>query len=153
MRHKTIQKLLSGYLDGELTPANRETVENHLAQCASCRRYVERLKLLLDQPDLTAFPRLTPDPFLPGKIRVLAAGKNKKPAGIMPHGVRLKPAFLALVCVAAFLLGSWLGNRLGEMSINSSSSSGYSGFILPDSTTTLNGIWVEAVDQLVGEEK
>jgi len=153
MRHKTIKNLLPEYIDNELKPEVRKAVEEHLRKCSACRQYMERLRLLLEEPDLTFFPRLTPDPFLPVRIRALAEEKNRTSAGRASFSTRLKPVLVAVLCIAAFLLGGWMGNHLGEMSAESSPSSAYSGFILPDSTTTFNGIWVEAMDQLVGAEK
>jgi hypothetical protein len=42
--HDTIMQQLTAYADGELKPAERETVERHLADCAQCRRALEGIR-------------------------------------------------------------------------------------------------------------
>jgi len=58
MSHDVVQDLLSSYLDGDLSPQQRDEVEEHLASCAECREELEMLRLTLDAlhdlPDLPA---------------------------------------------------------------------------------------------------
>ena len=42
--HETLEPLLSAYLDGELDPARRRRVEEHLATCAFCTRELAHLQ-------------------------------------------------------------------------------------------------------------
>lgn len=42
--HDTIMQQLSAYSDGELKPAERESVDRHLAECAECRRVLEGIR-------------------------------------------------------------------------------------------------------------
>jgi hypothetical protein len=42
--HDTIMQQLSAYSDGELKPAERESVDRHLAQCDECRRALEGIR-------------------------------------------------------------------------------------------------------------
>ncbi len=44
--HNQVQKLLSAYLDDELTQADRQRVRIHLEDCADCRREFEQLQEL-----------------------------------------------------------------------------------------------------------
>jgi anti-sigma factor RsiW len=39
-----IRILLAGYVDGELPPAERQSVEEHLRQCSTCRRLLQEQK-------------------------------------------------------------------------------------------------------------
>lgn len=41
--HETFMRQMSGYLDGELGPAERVAMETHVAGCAQCRRALEEL--------------------------------------------------------------------------------------------------------------
>jgi len=43
-----IQPLMSGYLDGELTREEIETVERHVAECPSCREEFNKMKRMVD---------------------------------------------------------------------------------------------------------
>lgn len=44
MTHARVQRQLSAYLDGELTPADADQVRTHLAGCAICREELSRLQ-------------------------------------------------------------------------------------------------------------
>ena len=43
-RCRTLFKELSRYLDGDLTPARRRSVERHIDECACCRTMAARLR-------------------------------------------------------------------------------------------------------------
>jgi anti-sigma factor RsiW len=58
MRHRSIQRRLSPYLDGELVGRRRRRVESHLARCPDCGRVfrtlaivVSRMPMLRRHPD------------------------------------------------------------------------------------------------------
>lgn len=51
----TIAPLLDAYLDGELPPTEQETVEAHLASCASCRAEAGAIRSIV--ADARALPR------------------------------------------------------------------------------------------------
>lgn len=44
MEHKQIRALFSAYFDGELSDDQRGRVNDHVAQCADCRRELEAMK-------------------------------------------------------------------------------------------------------------
>jgi anti-sigma factor RsiW len=44
MTHEPDKEALSAYLDGEVTPAERGTVEAHLRSCPACARYLQRIQ-------------------------------------------------------------------------------------------------------------
>jgi predicted anti-sigma-YlaC factor YlaD len=46
MDHEKLKELVSSYLDGELTQEEREMVENHLEECAECRRSIREVEEL-----------------------------------------------------------------------------------------------------------
>ena len=58
MKHDVAQDLLSSYLDGDLSPQERDQVDEHLTSCARCREELAMLRLTLDAlhdlPELTA---------------------------------------------------------------------------------------------------
>ena len=55
-RHRRCLRLLSAYLDGEVTASERRMVAEHLSECGACTSELEELKmtvvLLRDLPDL-----------------------------------------------------------------------------------------------------
>ena len=80
MRHRQLQELIGAYADGELRPADRARVEEHLRTCAACRRDLDFLRKLED------LPRTSPDgpreadywDSFPGRVR---AGIARRDAG------------------------------------------------------------------------
>ncbi len=57
------QESLQMYLDGELDPQTRQSVNEHLGQCRLCRQEMARLQLLwleLGQPDEVELPAALP---------------------------------------------------------------------------------------------
>ena len=52
-------EMVTDYLQGELDPARRAAVEEHVAVCGHCRGYVEQVQRLLE---LTAAPEPQPLP-------------------------------------------------------------------------------------------
>jgi anti-sigma factor RsiW len=43
-RHRRCRRLLSAYLDGEVTASERRTVDEHLSKCGACASELEELK-------------------------------------------------------------------------------------------------------------
>jgi len=61
--HARVTDDFSAYLEGELTPAGRARVEEHLGKCIQCRTNLERLRRTLGT--LTALKEKAPGTFLP----------------------------------------------------------------------------------------
>lgn len=55
--HRWARGRMSDYLDGELTLARRTRMEDHLGECAECRRLLAGLRRTLD--GLHRFPTLS----------------------------------------------------------------------------------------------
>jgi len=56
--HRWTHAHLSDYLDGELSPADRGRVEDHVGMCPHCRRVLRTLKRTLESlMDLSPDPR------------------------------------------------------------------------------------------------
>jgi hypothetical protein len=56
MDHREIEELISAHADGELTPAQREALDLHLAACADCQRSLAEFRLTRQQLALLADP-------------------------------------------------------------------------------------------------
>ena len=75
---RKIQRELSAYLDGELTPSLRAEVEAHLASCAHCQRELLEMKTLT--AGVAALPNLKPAPrFLTEVRRKIARDEKPEP--------------------------------------------------------------------------
>ncbi len=62
--HQRIAEAFSAYVDGELAPAERARVEEHLATCMQCRVSLERFRGTVGK--LGALKRPAPGDFLAG---------------------------------------------------------------------------------------
>jgi anti-sigma factor RsiW len=104
----SIDPLITPYVDGELAPADRETVEGHMRACTPCRARIATEQAARDlvrasRPALTA-AAASPDL----RARCAAAGRApgvpRVPALLaVPWRARLKP--LALAATLAILVG------------------------------------------------
>ena len=97
--------------DKRVTPEERRTIQQHLEECAECRRYYENMSLLLEEPDPSLLPRLEPDTFLPTRIRAEVEGKKTRHARRRAVGWARLSAAGAMVVVAA-TFGVYLGKGL-----------------------------------------
>jgi hypothetical protein len=99
------RELIPGLLDGALTPAERERLQEHLDQCPACRESLEELRLTLER--IKALEPVEPPPWLAEKIlaRVRAqpplAGRRLLPLALRPA---LLAACLLLVCLTGYRL-------------------------------------------------
>lgn len=70
--------LVSDYLDGELPPARKREMEQHLTECPECRALLEDLRLLVTRS--RALPEVPPDRDLWPAIAARLAGEAPAPA-------------------------------------------------------------------------
>ena len=96
------------WLEG--TSPHHKRIEDHLAECSSCRKYYEWMaESLQPAPEKTD---LTPDYYLPSRIAALAAEHHPKER--LHHALRWSLSSLALA--ASITIGILLGKGLSESS-------------------------------------
>ncbi|MDY7108516.1 MAG: zf-HC2 domain-containing protein [Planctomycetota bacterium] len=113
MRCRTVQKLISLGLDGELDDARRAAAERHLRRCEACRRFAADLAALADRFDLPP----TPEPAAGFVQRTLAALPAEAPPAHRFSAWRefFQPAPAALAA-ASLALGVFLALRMNGTS-------------------------------------
>ncbi len=121
--------LISDHLHGELSPADAQLLERHLAECEHCRAEYEADRALLQRVQAAA-DRCPPDFLDQTMAAVRAAATEPEPtpeplpllapglpalwrrlfglAVIVARGLRAPPAVAAAVVIAALALGLWL---------------------------------------------
>jgi anti-sigma factor RsiW len=111
MDHKTARNNCLEWIEGRLDAEERRLVQQHLDECGECAKHFEKAALLVERPQTSLLPRLTPDPFLASRIRSLAEERRAPRARRGALGwVRLSAALAMLVLAAA--AGVYLGQGL-----------------------------------------
>src|SRR5579862_6279403 len=103
----SIDPLVTPYVDGELAPADRQTVEGHIRACTPCRARIATEQAVRDlvrasRPALTAVA----PPDLRARCAAVgrASGVSRVPGLlVVPWRARLKP--LALAATLAIIVG------------------------------------------------
>ena len=86
-------------------------VESHLQRCDRCRRSYERAQRLFDAQLPQFLPHLSPDPFLPTRIR---AHVEHHPDRARQRAPRYRWALASIGIVAAVGIGVELGSGLSQ---------------------------------------
>lgn len=92
----------------ENSTIGNESIDNHLAQCITCRKYYEKMSLLLDRTDIPRNPKLQPDPYLPARIVALANAQSSA------HGKGFVNAARWSLASLTFALAVFIGIVLGK---------------------------------------
>jgi anti-sigma factor RsiW len=96
MNHRSIEKLLSSFVDSELDNEGMKSVRVHLEGCASCRKRVEEMQLIRSGIRTTATVDL-PDNFV---FRVQAAMRREEEESVVWLGTeRFARNVVAALCV------------------------------------------------------
>ncbi len=107
LEHKTVRHMLHDLVDGDLSSAKKQEVEEHLAHCLVCREELEDLKNTLGM--LRALPRPAAPPDLEAKIR-RRIRRRGAPGRRQPRiEQRIETTSAVAVLVAAIIV---LGTRL-----------------------------------------
>ncbi len=87
-RCRTLFLELSRYLDGDLSPARRRTVERHINACACCGTLAVRLRRTVAACRAERKRRLPRDVMsrAAARIRALMAGEARRPAKTAQRG-------------------------------------------------------------------
>lgn len=115
MNHHRVERLLSAYLDAELSPEEAKAVQEHLLDCAACRDAYENLRAA--KAALGQLPLADPPGEFWQRIRDPRARRSSpQPAWSRPYtGRRLAWALAAVLVVlvlAAFPLAKGTVDRL-----------------------------------------
>lgn len=101
MKCDHIREAMDGYLDGSLTPLEREAVESHVEQCEACREELAHRRELLEQLNHLDENVKAPEGLLEGAMqRIHRQRSPRKRAGWWIAG-----GLAAALCVTAGLAG------------------------------------------------
>lgn len=141
MTHLETIDALADRFAGRLSPEQIARMDHHLAECATCRSAVSLLERTLEPGPRPPF--LAADPYLPTRIREMAAHR--------PGRDRLIPvlrwSFASIAIGAALVLGVLLGSTLPRTDRTSSATSDLvSEFATSLSASDLGDQWYSAVE-------
>jgi hypothetical protein len=108
------QSLFSKYIEGDLFPEQRKSLEDHLALCPPCQKAVRRLKVLCKS--LKSMPVLTTSPDFESRLHQQIAGLgdgNSIHFSIPINNWKIPAAasFAAIVVIGIFLVFNSIDNR------------------------------------------
>lgn len=113
MNCKKIQNRLSQYLDGELTPVEKSSIETHLKTCQICRKLVKDFSDVWNLLNILPNPEL--QPYFHTRLQAKMYLKKTRHQKIWIKKILLSTSMVAIVC-----FGIFIGNITG---INGSPSS------------------------------
>jgi anti-sigma factor RsiW len=108
--HYQIQTDVLAWIEGTLDANRRSVIARHLEECAGCRRYFETVSAALEPRAAKAEPLLAADPYLPVRVRAIAAGQGGRESS--RHEVTLRWTWRTAALVVAMLLGIFIGESL-----------------------------------------
>ncbi len=115
MKTAHVKNLFTDWSEKRLDETSRKDVGIHLAHCPECRSFYEKMTALLVVPDELDLPALTPDPFLPTRIREMAknipSGKPRVSAA-----ATVQWGFSTLMLTVAIYTGIYLGKDFATVS-------------------------------------
>ena len=159
MKHERIIRRYQGWIEGGLGTEERRETEQHIGECDECRVYFEKMTRLLEETDPALLPLLTPDPFLPVRIRAMAERGKTRPetltaarrAGFDRIGRRRAAwARLSLAGAALFfavIAGVFLGRGLSANNSYAQESELASAYYEAFAPTDIAGGWADVVNQ------
>lgn len=110
MRCSTAHKLISPYIDGELSEGKKREIENHLNACEKCRMEVEGFQgmrdLFVNTENYEA-----PYGFHTRVMANINSGKTRQSSRI-PVFARLAEGFVVMVIIAIIVIGVFSGSFL-----------------------------------------
>lgn len=92
----------------------RLQIQNHLGECAACRRYFEGMTKLMEGAGPETLPRLDPDPFLPARIRAAAESSQNGVKAARPAFGRLTASMMGAAAIVAVVAGVLIGGGLSS---------------------------------------
>lgn len=117
--HAEIQRLLPAYCGGDLEPAERKLVEQHLAACPSCRAELANLQTALRL--IRSTPEVDPPPWMAARIMArIREQQTEKQSWLrrmfFPLHIKLPLEVMALlvVCVGGFYLSRTVETNLEQ---------------------------------------
>jgi predicted anti-sigma-YlaC factor YlaD len=112
MIHKTIQKKLILYLDGNLSGHEKVIVEEHLSKCRLCEKEIQSLSAIWKNEN--ALERITPSDYLWTRLEVRLNKINQD----THHSLfdKLIPAARLSIIAALILIAIFVGNYIGKVS-------------------------------------
>jgi predicted anti-sigma-YlaC factor YlaD len=118
MKHRHVINRFLDWSENRAGERARLEIQHHLDECDDCRRYFEKMTMLMEGVGSDALPHLESDPFLPARIRARAeAQENGRVTVSRPVFGRLAAALLGIAVVAAGVAGTLIGSGLSSRAI------------------------------------
>jgi anti-sigma factor RsiW len=104
---RAVKRMLSAYIDDELTTTQVQKIEEHLQDCSSCKYDLEMLRDTWDVLDILPHPKPAPHFYTQLKSRLLKEEKTK------PHSW-IENVLVPALAAGVVILGILLGNSISK---------------------------------------
>ncbi|MGD9486390.1 MAG: hypothetical protein AB7W47_00060 [Calditrichaceae bacterium] len=110
---KHVKIFFQDWLEQNLSEIRKREIESHIKKCESCGHYFMTMSALLQRPASKDIPVLTPDPYLPARVKALTREKRSR----LENGLRGRIIHWGLngaLAAAAIWIGIFLGTGLTD---------------------------------------
>jgi hypothetical protein len=102
MNCRKVSRRLSAYIEQDLLAGEKSLIEDHLKTCASCRRKVADMRLIMETAN--QLPREEPGPYFVNRV-LCAVGQNRTPREVLSSWrYRLTLSGVAFVVAASMTI-------------------------------------------------
>ena len=108
--HSHIRSLILPWLELTLDAQQQQFVEEHLKECAACRKYFDSMSVVLLPSQVSSPNVLSADPYLPTRIRAMAESRDREPDGV--KGIVARWVLRTIMFVMAVVFGIYMGEQL-----------------------------------------
>lgn len=109
MKCKNLHKKLIFFLEGDLSPAKMNEVQNHLVGCSSCASFAKELKLTLGIIEIEKNPEI--NPYFYTRLKAKLENRAESPVlGRLILAKVLQPAIFSILLI----IGIYLGIKIGQ---------------------------------------
>lgn len=154
MKTGHVKKYFLEFTEGKLPPIFRKEIKEHLKHCPYCERYYEKMNFVLEEPDLSIFPDLSPDHYLPTRIKAMVEEMQPCLSWRRKFALRVRWMGTMMLIVSAIFLGASLGKwlSLAEKDSEKEIIAGYLQNLTSENSRSLTTTWEDVFEKVIEEK-
>ncbi len=113
MKHKKIQKKFLLYIDGDLSETEKLLIDQHLDECAECKRHFEELANIWNEERILESPLPSPALWYDLKDRMEKEAEKSNPFRAIVGNAKL--LLNSVITVGVVVIAIFIGSRFGNL--------------------------------------